>query len=256
MLSQESSSITHIKSLTALAGRQQDPACGDHWEVGACASCDRRQHCLPGDVEATEYAALPVAHRRIARGEVLVHAGDPCTTLFTARSGWLKTRMHDSNGRERILDLMRPGDALGLDGFADGHHAADIVALHDSQVCALELSRLFNNSKGSDRLRRRLLRLGGIALRRQQSLMALRVEPSVTRRLALFLLQQSAAAGELGESPLDFRLRLTRVEIADVLGMSAGIVSRDLKAFEQRGWLQFDRQRLRIRDRQQLAAAV
>jgi CRP-like cAMP-binding protein len=50
--------------------------------------------------------------RQASRGELLFQAGDPCDELHAVISGQVKLFVLAANGQEKVLDLIRPGQAF------------------------------------------------------------------------------------------------------------------------------------------------
>src|SRR5205814_2564835 len=103
-----------------------------------CSSCNLREMCLPAglcveDMERVQNVVY--ARRRVKRGERLFNAGDEFKTVYAIRSGFFKTSLIDSEGREQVTGFSMGGELLGLDGIGSGRHNGNAIALEDSDVC-------------------------------------------------------------------------------------------------------------------------
>src|SRR5687768_10520979 len=70
-----------------------------------CSSCNLRELCLPRalcaeDLERAEN--LVYARRRVKRGESLFQAGREFNAVYAIRSGFFKSSVVDSEGREQV----------------------------------------------------------------------------------------------------------------------------------------------------------
>lgn len=82
--------------------------------------------------------------QRIAAGAALVHApkgrvvfrrGDPCAGIYAVLFGHVKLALHASQGGERVIDLIRPGQTVGEAAvFLDQPYVTTAEALEDSAL--------------------------------------------------------------------------------------------------------------------------
>ncbi|MCL2455291.1 MAG: Crp/Fnr family transcriptional regulator [Micrococcales bacterium] len=71
----------------------------------------------------------------LGRGEVLFHAGDPCTAFFAVASGQVKLTLRTPDGAEKILELISAGETFGeAVVFVGQRYPVTAVGL---QACAL-----------------------------------------------------------------------------------------------------------------------
>jgi CRP-like cAMP-binding protein len=177
-----------------------------------------------------------VSKKRFKRGEYLVEQGKKSNALYIILAGRSRVVMTDSKAREVIIATMRAGDYVGEMSLIDGEpHSATVVA--DQQVDALVLGRedflrcLSENSAMSfvvmhelvQRLRRSSQKISSLAL------------VGVYGRVATVLLD-SAVADE--EDVLMIREKVSKQDIAKMVGASREMVSRVMRDFEERGFIQ------------------
>ena len=111
----------------------------------SCASCNLRELCLPAglcidDLERVEN--IVYARRRVKRGETLFNAGAQFNAVYAIRSGFFKTSVLDSEGREQVTGFFMGGELVGLDGLGSGAYNGTAIALEDSQICVLPYARI------------------------------------------------------------------------------------------------------------------
>jgi CRP-like cAMP-binding protein len=177
-----------------------------------------------------------VSKKRFKRGDFLVEQGKKSNALYIILAGRSRVVMTDSKAREVIIATMRAGDYVGEMSLIDGEpHSATVVA--DQQVDALVLGRedflrcLSENSAMSfvvmhelvQRLRRSSQKISSLAL------------VGVYGRVATVLLD-SAVADE--QDVLMIREKVSKQDIAKMVGASREMVSRVMKDFEERGFIQ------------------
>jgi CRP/FNR family transcriptional regulator len=195
-----------------------------------CGSCNLREVCLPCGLAAAAPEALDAlvyTRKRVKRAESLCRAGGSFDALYAVRSGFFKSSVVLEDGRDQVTGFHMAGEILGLDGIGTGNHAADVIALEDSEVCIIPYSRLEQPS-----LQRQLHKLMSRELVRDQGVMTLLGTMRAEERLAAFLLNLSQRFVARGFSPREFHLRMTRDEIGSYLGLSLETVSRLFSRFQ------------------------
>lgn len=219
--------------------------------LAACSVCALGPLCHPPSAPAS--AASPVeCRRRFGAGELLFAAGAPRASIFAIRAGFAKLRAPDSQGGRHIVRFLLPGDAIGLDGFDEGLHHADAVALGDCEVCVIPAYRagiLCDFSPGVGAHLRRLL---AHEVRELQEHSASLAHLTASRRVARFLLDLSRRWSERGFAGHAFSLPMGRRDLGDHLGLTTETVSRILHEFRARGLIALPQGGVEIRDAEAL----
>jgi CRP/FNR family transcriptional regulator len=185
---------------------------------------------------------------RLRSGATLAHEDAPAESLHVVRSGTFKCQRVAEDGYEQVLSFAAPGDVLGFDAIHRGRHPGSVVALEDSTVFTLplrELDRLRQHCPALDQglqhaLSRQLAGAGEIA----EMMAAVAAEV----RLARFLVWLSGRMAERGQSPRRLRLRMSRRDIASLLGVAHETVSRSFTALAELGLLRVDNREVEILD--------
>ena len=177
---------------------------------------------------------------RVPKGASLYHEGDHCAAIHVVRSGTFKSLKTLEDGYEQVLGFASRGDVLGFEAWADNQHPFGVVALEDSTLFTLPLRELdvwrtqcpaFDHALMA-RLAGQLNRLGETA-----ELMA---AVAAEVRLARFLVGLSASMAARGESPTRLLLRMTRRDIASLLGVAHETISRGFALLAEWGYLRVD----------------
>jgi CRP/FNR family transcriptional regulator, anaerobic regulatory protein len=207
----------------------------------ACSGCTVREHCLPAGLSRPELDAvdkrLVSARRKVERGHVLYRASTRFDHLYAARTGFFKSSLTSGEGREQVTGFQMGGELLGLDGMAQGLHQLDVVALEDSQVCAIPIAELDTLARQVPSLLRQLHRHMGEEVMRTQGVMLLLGSMSAEERLASFLLNLALRMKQRGFSASSLVLRMTREEIGSYLGLTFETVSRTFSKLQADGLL-------------------
>jgi len=216
-----------------------------------CTTCSLRQYCVPqglssGDTDKLQ--SVIVNARAIKRGETLFRIGDTFDAIYAIRSGSLKTVITSANGRDQVMGLHLGGDALGLEGFDDGHHACRAVALEDSSVCVVPLTAFERACRESSAIQRRLLQLLSREVVRKSAQTVILGTLRADERVAALLLDLSSQLMRRGYAGNEFNLRFTRDDMGSFLGITLETVSRTLSRFQAKGLLQADGKLIHILD--------
>ena len=177
-----------------------------------------------------------VVKRRFKRGEMIVEQGKKTNALFILLNGRARVVSTDSRGREVILATLQPGDHIGEMSLIDNEpHSATVRAEVQTDVLMLgraEFARcLPENSSMAYAVMRGLVQRLRHADRKIESLALL----DVYGRVARALLEFSVDDGQGGRV---IREKISRQDIAKMVGAPREMVSRVMKDLEERGHVQ------------------
>ena len=187
-------------------------------------------------VAQAEAISHAVVKRRFKRGEALVEQGQKSNALFILLTGRARVMTSDSRGREVILATLSQGDYLGEMSIIDNEpHSATVRAEVQTDVLMLgrnEFARcLPENSSMAYAVMRGLVQRLRHADRKIESLALLDVYGRVARALLEF-------AVDGGDGERIVRDKISRQDIAKMVGASREMVSRVMKDLEERGYIQ------------------
>lgn len=221
----------------ARSGNAADPA-GDKL---SCCNCGLHRICLPANLPAAEVRTVQDAVRRgrvLPAGASLVRAGRRMQALYFLRSGSAKDYSLTSGGEERVHAFHLPGDAVGLEAFAERVHPREVVALEPLRYCMIPVRRLERLMDALPGLRQEIVRLLSQAINDAHRLHGTMGSAGARERLAGFLVNLSQRLERRNLSPTQFRLTMSRRDIAHHLGMTLETVSRVLTGFRRQGWIE------------------
>ena len=176
-----------------------------------------------------------VVKRRFRRGEIIVEHGKKSNALFILLTGRARVLTSDSRGREVILAVLQPGDYVGEMSLIDNEpHSATVRAEVQTDMLILgrsEFARcLPENSSLSYAIMRGLVSRLRAADRQIESLALLDVYGRVARALL-------DMAEDLNGVKL-IRNKVSRQDLAKIVGASREMVSRVMKDLEERGMVE------------------
>ena len=198
--------------------------------------------------DSTLKSVAQVSTRRVFdEGQVILLEGEPCSGLYILENGWLKVIKIGMDGREQVLQLLKPGEAFNALGiFTDAPNQATVIALETSQVWIIRREMLLKLMDEQPLLAHQVVK--DLAARlmhliRMVEDLSLR---SVEARLARLLLEQ--ANGET----VPRRRWATQREMASRLGTVTDVVNRTLRKFVDMDLIRVERHQIQILDLQGL----
>ena len=224
-----------------------------------CSNCNLRDLCMPVEADIDELesiAGLISARRKLKRGELLYSHGEPFSNLYAVRTGFFKTVVTSSDGRDQVTGFHMAGEIVGLDGIVDDQHSCDAVALEDAEICVLPYARMADISRRVPALQTHVHKLMSREIVRDQNMMLLLGSMRAEERLAAFLLNLVQRLHVRGLSQSELVLRMTREEIGSYLGLKLETVSRMFSRFADEGIMEVRQRHVRIIDPEALERIV
>lgn len=217
-----------------------------------CSNCRWRDVCLPGTLESDAVRKFQQIVRvgfRVKAGQHLFRVGDPLTAVYAIFSGQVKELAVTPSGRERIVSFPMAGELCGTASRSGRHYDTSVVALEDSDVCAIPVASLEEVSRNVPELQQRFHALLSVEIVRSHNLMLLLSFGSADARIAAFMLETARRYGQRGYSSATFHLRMTRTELGNYLGVKLETVSRVFSRFRKRGLLAIEGRQISILSR-------
>jgi CRP-like cAMP-binding protein len=177
-----------------------------------------------------------VVKRRFKRGEAIVEQGKKSNALSIILTGRARVVTTDARGREVILATMHPGDYVGEMSLIDDEpHSATVSAEIQTDILVLGrqefASCLPDNSSMTYAVLKGLVQRLRQADRKIESLALMDVYGRVARALL-----ESAAEDSAGNTVI--RDKVSRQDLAKMVGASREMVSRVMKELEERGFIE------------------
>lgn len=221
----------------------------------SCQHCGLNAICLPQSLTDEEMAQIDERVKRgkpLHRGDLLVEAGSPFTSLYAVRSGAIKAYSVDEDGDEQVIGFFLPGEILGLDSIDAGKHVSTAKALETSAVCEIPFNQVQSLSQSIINLQSQMYRLLSREIRHDQELQMLLSKKTAEERIGAFLMNLSLRYEQRKLSANRFRLPMARTDIGNYLGLAVETVSRVFTKLQHDGVLSVDGKELEIIDRHRL----
>ena len=204
-------------------------------DVHPCASCGARPLGVCADLKGHELQSMACASESVSAqpGQALFHEGDPNPYVFNVVDGALKLFRLLPDLRRQITGFLFQGDFLGLGGRGASSFTAE--ALTPLNACRFRRGDFDQLLNALPALEHRLVALAGDELMAAQEQIVLLGRKTARERLASFLTRLSERQVQLGGPEGQVHLPMTRLDIADYLGLTIETVSRVFTQFKTSG---------------------
>ncbi|MGH7177344.1 MAG: helix-turn-helix domain-containing protein [Tepidisphaeraceae bacterium] len=200
------------------------------------------------DTEIEQLQGQVAARRLLKRGDALFRAGEPFKSVYVVYTGFLKSSVASTSGREQVTGFHMAGELVGWDGLNSGRHICDVLALEETDVRLLPYDKLENAANAMPMLRLQMHKSMSREIVRDHEVMLLLGSLRAEERLAAFLVNLSQRFKACGCPHSEFVLPMTRAEIGSFLGLKLETVSRAFSQFDREGLIEVNHRHVRIVD--------
>lgn len=192
-----------------------------------------------------------VSKQRFKRGECIVAQGQTSDALFILLTGRARVLMTDKRSREVILATLRVGDHVGEMSLIDGEtHSATVQAEITTDVLVLGSKEFLRCISENSSIAQSVMRVLVRRLRSADQKIGSLALMGVYARVANVMLENAVADNEGG---LLIPHKVSRQDVAKMVGASREMVSRVMKDFEDTGFLQtLDHGLIRVNERRRV----
>jgi CRP/FNR family transcriptional regulator len=170
--------------------------------------------------------------------------GDDARHVFEVLEGIVCAYRILPDGERHIVSFYYPGDVIG--NCSLGTYSYSAQALTPVRVRRIPRTIIERSMAQRPELAQRFLRLAAIELAATRDHLLCLAAKSAEAKVAAFLLALSRRNKEVGGIPTEIKLPMTRLDIADYLGLTIETVSRTLSKFKRSGIIDLPRATLVI----------
>jgi len=218
--------------------------------VCALCQCHIKENTLFTDLSAGQLEAFKdvVVFMPYKRREVILLEGDECRGLHIIRTGRVKLIRSSPTGKEQIIKILNPGDLLGFEVFYGGlYYTNTAVAMDDSELCYIGGSDFFRILEKEPEISRKLILALGRELHDAYERIGHLGLLSAREKLAHLLHTLAVDYGVKVDGGIKLNLKLSRLEIAELLGITQETSIRLLKSFKEQGIIEIKRKEIIIK---------
>jgi CRP/FNR family transcriptional regulator len=222
-----------------------------------CEDCSARHIGMCDVLSDSDLCVLAHVAQRLAipAGKTFIEEGDAAKYFFDINQGDVRVSKSLADGRRQITGFMGVGHFLGL--AVGGEYAFTAEAINDVRLCRFDRVAIKTVFDEFPALERRLLDVATHELVVAQEQMLLLGRKSALERVVSFLLKRAENYASDGAEPVAMKLPMSRLDLADYLGLTIETVSRSLSQLKRDGLISFkdahavtllERRRLQIID--------
>lgn len=217
-------------------------------EYTTCQSCSQRFNSV--FCKAREEYINQINEQKICntykKGQILFNEGSYPFGVFCINNGKIKLSHSGDDGKEQIIRLLKAGDVLGYRALLSGdRYSASAVALEDTQVCFIPKDLFVNVLKLDPSLALEMMKLLSDELHRAEIKMTNLAQKPIRERLAETLLFIKETYG-FEPDGVTLNVRLSREEIANLVGTATESAIRLLSEFKKDGMVELDGKKIKI----------
>jgi CRP-like cAMP-binding protein len=192
------------------------------------------------DQEGLDSIRKRLFEKKAERGEMLLFEGEPADNLYFVVNGAVKVFKTSADGKEQILQIIRPGESFNdVPIFSGGLNLASAEAMGPVVLYLMKKSELEKIIHNYPQVALNAIQFLSQRVRHLVSLVEDLSFRNVTGRVAKVLLEY--AGDGAGERP-----RLTQQEMAAMIGTAREMVGRALKTLEAEGSIRMEHNRIII----------
>ncbi len=200
-----------------------------------CTACEVRDKAICGALKSHELerlnAIVTEVHR--SRKQILFSQDDPADSVFVVTSGHIRISRLLADGRRQVTGFLYPGDFLGMAYGLEYAYTAE--AIDNVVLCRFPRKKLEALFRELPHLEMRLFEIASNELIAAQHQMVLLGQKTATERVSSFLLENVRRCENKGQNGSELHLPMSRVDIADYVGLSPETISRVLHELAEKG---------------------
>ncbi len=191
-----------------------------------------------------------IFEKKFERGEIILLEGESAEVLYFVAYGVVKVFKISADGKEQILNIVRPGESFSdVSIFDGGTNPASAQSMSPVVLYGIEASDLKVILRNYPEVAKNIIKVLAGRVRHLMSLVEDLSFRQVIGRVAKILLEY--AGDGAGSGP-----RLTQQDMAAIAGTAREVVGRSLKALEGEGVIRLERHRVVISNQKALEEMV
>jgi len=201
----------------------------------SCASCimDTSYYFNKLSLEAKRDLQPDLSLKRFNKKQALYKEGDACRNLYILLSGEIKVYKTLANGKQQIHKLVQiPGDLIACEDLYLQSHGSSAEALNDITVCHLKCNDLRSSMERHKEISDTLMQAMSRNLNSYIRHIANLGQKNSLERLASYLVYLNDTHHKRHLKSSYLQHSLSRIELADMLGVTQRTLIRSLKKLE------------------------
>lgn len=198
-----------------------------------------------------------ISDHNIKSDEPIYFANEPSKTIYFLKTGRVKINKYLSDGSEKIIAIINPGEIFGEMAYLDEDQRTDYaVTVESSLICAINKNDLASFIEKNPELNLRLTKLLGLKLRSFSERIEDLIFKDANQRVASFILRYAEKNGKKVGDQIFVKPFLKHQNIGELTACSRQTVNYILTDLRNRGIIDFDRSKLIINNISELKNIV
>jgi CRP/FNR family transcriptional regulator len=213
-----------------------------------CVDCAVRLHAICAALELNELRQLEQLSQRLQYrpNEPVFTQQEIATSCYNLLEGVMRLYKLLPDGRRQIVGFALPGDFVGIS--LNGRHGVSADAVGPVLVCRFIAKSFSRFVKDKPNLLRRIHEFATRELSGAQEQMVLLGRRSAEEKVAAFLVRWRDRLAQIGPLGAITPLPMSRLDIADYLGLTIETVSRTFTKLERDGVIEIVQGGIRLAD--------
>jgi CRP/FNR family cyclic AMP-dependent transcriptional regulator len=190
------------------------------------------------------------------KGQYLYWEGDPSDRLYLVSQGRVKITKCSSSGREMVLEIVTSGEICGGNAIFSHTQLASAQAIEHVSAFSLSKKDILQLLSSQNKLAIHFIMYLGEKLMQTHQMMLSLATSKVDKRIAALLMGLCEKHGSKVSRGIRIDLRLTRQDVADIVGTTVETTIRVISRFRKQGILITDAKHIIITDREKLRGVV
>ncbi|MBZ0201371.1 MAG: Crp/Fnr family transcriptional regulator [Ignavibacteriaceae bacterium] len=189
--------------------------------------------------------------------EPIYFASEPSSSIFFLKAGRVKITKYSSDGTEKILTIINPGEIFGEMSYLDETERTDYaVAVESSIICSINKNELEAFIEKNPELNLRLTKILGLKLKSFSERVEDLIFKDADQRVASFILRYTEKNGKTVGNQIFVKPFLKHQNIGELTACSRQTVNYIMTDLRKKGIIDFDRNKLVVNDINKLRAII
>lgn len=177
-----------------------------------------------------------IEHSKLSKGKTLFQEGEVAKTLYIISKGRLKLYQYTKDGKEQIINILKPGDSFGeLQILKESTFELYAKAIVDCEICMLRKEDFKRLLLQKPKMCWKVIELLGDRLLHTEKLAVMLADNNSDARLAYILIHLAEEYGSSEEGRIQLELPISKEDLANYTGLTRETVSRKLSVWKEQG---------------------
>lgn len=220
-----------------------------------CENCESHGKGIFCDLEALSLSKVSDSKviNTYKKGHTIFFQGNPPFGLYCINSGKIKISKIGGDGKESIIRIASNGDVLGHRSlFSNENYTATATVIEDAAICFIDKKFIYQAIQDEPSIALNLIQKLSREMGSAEAKTASMSQKNVRERLAELLLTLTTSYGIAEKNRIRLDIKLTREEMASMIGTANETVIRFISEFKDEGLIEQDGKTIYVLDKEKL----